>query len=85
MISRIIKAEVYVNIPSKPKADMDNTNRGLDNSRYHTKTEFNNCFIIYSKARKKAKPLFTLLKIWNFRALFSKQWTAPGLGNHSVQ
>jgi hypothetical protein len=27
-----------------------NTTRGLDNSRYHTKTEFNNCFIIYSKA-----------------------------------
>jgi hypothetical protein len=35
---------------------VDNTNRGLDNSRYRTKTEFNNCFIIYSKARKKAKP-----------------------------
>ena len=39
----------------KPKAGVDNRNRGLDNSRYHTKTEFNNCFIIYSKARKKAK------------------------------
>ena len=43
------------------------TNRGLDNSRYHTKTEFNNCFIIYSKARKKAKPF--CLHFWN---------TAPG-------
>jgi hypothetical protein len=31
------------------------------------------------------KPFFTLLKIWNFRALFSKQWTALGLGNRSVQ
>ena len=39
----------------RPKAEVDNTDRGLDNSRYHTKTEFNNCFIIYSKARKKAR------------------------------
>ena len=30
----------------KPKAEADNTNRGLNNSRYHAKTEFNNCFII---------------------------------------
>ena len=30
----------------KPKAEADNTNRGLDNSRYHAKTESNNCFII---------------------------------------
>jgi hypothetical protein len=39
-------------------AEVDNTNGGLDNSRYHTATEFNinNCFIIYSKARKKEKP-----------------------------
>jgi hypothetical protein len=28
--------------------------------------------------------LFTLLKIWNFSALFSKQWTAPGFGNQCV-
>ena len=34
--------------PPKPKAEVDNTNRGLDNSRHHAKTEFNNCFIIYS-------------------------------------
>ena len=32
---------------------MDNTNRGLDNSRYHAKTEFNNCFIMYSKPKNK--------------------------------
>ena len=42
----------------KPKAEVDNTNRCLDNSRYHTKTKFNNGFIIYSKARKKTKPFF---------------------------
>ena len=36
--------------PPKLKAEVDNTNRDLDNSRYHTKTESNNCFIIYSKS-----------------------------------
>ena len=35
MIARIIKAEVCV------------TNRSLDNSRYHAKTESNNCFIMH--------------------------------------
>ena len=33
--------------PSKPMAEVDNTNRGIDNSRYYRKTEFNNCFIVY--------------------------------------
>ena len=31
----------------KPKAEADNTNRSLNNSSYPTRTEFNNCFIIY--------------------------------------
>ena len=39
----------------KPKAEVDNTNRGLDNSRYYAKTEFNNCFIMYSKHKKQHK------------------------------
>ena len=30
----------------KPKAGADNTNTRLDNSGYHAKTEFNECFII---------------------------------------
>ena len=30
-----------------PKAEAVNTNRGLNNSSYPTRTEFNNCFIIY--------------------------------------
>ena len=30
----------------KSKAEADNTNRGLNNSRNQAKTEFNNCFII---------------------------------------
>ena len=31
----------------KPKAEADNTNRGLNNSSFPTRTEFNNCLIIY--------------------------------------
>jgi hypothetical protein len=31
----------------KSTAEADNTNRGLNNSSYPTRTEFNNCFIIY--------------------------------------
>ena len=47
---------------------VDNTNRGLDNSRYNAKTEFNNCFVIglYQKShvnRLKAI-LFRLLRIY---------------------
>ena len=36
-------------LSAKPKvsASADNTNRGLNNSSYPTRTEFNNCFIIY--------------------------------------
>ena len=38
--------------PPKSKAEVDNTNRGLDNSRYHVKTEFNNCFVIQGVSKK---------------------------------
>ena len=31
----------------KPEAEADNTNRGLSNSSYLARTEFNNCFIVY--------------------------------------
>ena len=34
---------------SKPEAQADITNRGLNNLSYSVKTEFNNCFIIYGK------------------------------------
>ena len=33
----------------KPKNEADNTFRDLHNYLHHTKAEFNNCFIIYSK------------------------------------
>ena len=35
--------------PQRPKAEVDNTFRDLQNSSYPTKAEFNNCFIIHSK------------------------------------
>ena len=34
--------------PPRPKAEVDNTLRDLQNSSYPTKAEFNNCFIIHS-------------------------------------
>ena len=43
MASRIIKDEVFV---------IDNTNRGLDNCRYHAKTEFNNCLLCIQSQKK---------------------------------
>ena len=39
--------------PPKPKAEVDNTNQDLDNSRYHAKTEFINCFIMLSRPKNK--------------------------------
>ena len=36
--------------PSRPYAEADNTLRDLHNCSYDTKAEFNNCFIILSKA-----------------------------------
>ena len=35
--------------PQRPKAEVDNTLKALQNSSYPTKAEFNNCFIIHSK------------------------------------
>ena len=48
----------------RPKAEVDNTLRDLQNSSYPTKAEFNNCFIIHSK-------YFPVLKgVSPFRSLF---------------
>ena len=50
--------------PQRPKAEVDNTLRYLQNSSYPTKAEFNNCFIIHSK-------YFPVLKgVSKFRSLF---------------
>ena len=50
--------------PQRPKAEVDNTLRDLQNSSYPTKAEFNNSFIIHSK-------YFPVLKgVLPFRSLF---------------
>ena len=50
--------------PQRPKGEVDNTLRDLQNSLYPTKVEFNNCFIIHSK-------YFLVLKgVSLFRSLF---------------
>ena len=42
--------------PPQPSASADlNTLRDLHNSSYHTKAEFNNCFIIHSKYFQSSK------------------------------
>ena len=46
MISWIIKTEVYVICRSRRLRQITQT-RGFDNSWYHAKTEFNDCFIIH--------------------------------------
>ena len=56
-----IKEECH---PQRPKAEVDNTLRDLQNSSYPTKAEFNNCLIIYFK-------YFLLLKgVSPLRSLF---------------
>ena len=59
----------------KPKAEADNTDLGFDNSRYHAKTEFNNCFIIH---------FLNNLQTKTNSATFAKggqHYTDEGLGN----
>ena len=49
----------------KPKAEADNTNRGLNNSSFPTRTEFNNCFIIYLYLGTfPLKKAFVFFRIW---------------------
>jgi hypothetical protein len=77
-----------LSFPWKPKAEVDNTNRGLDNSRYHTKLRKPNPIIVLlyiQKLERKQSHFDYAFKNMEFRTLFSKQWTAPGLGNHGVQ
>ena len=38
--------------PQRPKAEVDNTLRDLQNSSYPMKAEFNNCFIIHSSSKE---------------------------------
>ena len=50
--------------PQRPKAEVDNTLRDLQNSSYPMKAEFNNCSIIHSKY------LLVLKGVSPFRCLF---------------
>ena len=50
--------------PQRPKVEVDNTLRDLQNSSYPTKAEFNNCFIIHSKYFP------VLIGVSPFRSLF---------------
>ena len=49
--------------PQRPKAEVDNILRDLQNSSYPTKTSFNNCFIIHSTY------LLVLKEVSPFRSL----------------
>ena len=53
-IWRIMQTQEGV-IRPKPEAEVENTLRGLHNSSYHTKAEFNNCLISQSKYFQKFK------------------------------
>ena len=61
--------------PPRPKAEVDNTLRDLQNSSYPTKAEFNNCFIIHSNI------FFTqtcTLYSWLFLSLLNDTTLCPG-------
>ena len=57
--------------PPRPKAEVDNILRDLQNSSYSTKAEFNNCFIIHSKYFQTLKGAL-LLTILHLSILFSR-------------
>ena len=54
--------------PQRPKAEVDNTLRDLQNSSYPTKAEFNNCYIIHSKYF-----LYLLMEFRHYALCFSAQ------------
>ena len=47
--------------PPRPKAEVDNILRDLQNSSYSTKAEFTNCFIIRSKYFLRSNKFLNLL------------------------
>ena len=54
--------------PQRPKAEVDNPLRDLQNSSYPTKAEFNNCFIIHSKYFPVLKKEFRYFTLCFFRS-----------------
>ena len=66
--------------PPRPKAEVDNTVRDLQNSSYPMKAEFNNCFIIPSKyffaqtCKLYSRPFLSLLNDTTLCPGFLGQW-----------
>jgi len=64
----------------RPKAEVDNTLRDLQNSSYPKKAEFNNCFIIHSKyffaqtCKLYSRPFLSLLNGTTLCPGFLGQW-----------
>ena len=54
--------------PQRPKAEVDNTFRDLQNSSYATKAKFNNCFIIHSKYFPVLKGRSLAISLFVFRS-----------------
>ena len=64
--------------PQRPKAEVENTLRDLQNSSYPTKAEFNNCFIIHSEY------LLILKEFGHFALCFSAH-LVPRFSRSTVQ
>ena len=68
--------------PQRPKAEVDNTLRDLQNSSYPTKAEFNNCFIIDSKYCLLLKGVSSLLSLFfrlsNITQLYPQVFSVNG-------
>ena len=63
--------EGVIHTSQRPKAEVDNTFRDLQNSSYPTKAEFNNCFIMLVIRRKFS--LMLLTKTVRYAKYISKQ------------
>ena len=60
--------------PQRPKVEVDNALRDLQNSSYPTKAELNNCFIIHSKYFLPLKVIFALRLALKQRHKGTRKW-----------
>ena len=68
----------------RPKAEVDNTLRDLQNSSYPTKAEFNNCFIIHSKyflLLKGVSPLLSFFPLTKYNTTLSPGFLGQRFNN----
>ena len=71
--------------PQRPKAEVDNNLRDLQNSSYPTKAEFNNCFIIHSKYFLLLKGVSPFNKLFVFPLTKYNTTMSPGFSvNDSI-